>query len=178
MLGMRHVQRYVVNVSKRSELPEDLLLALHREVNTQIASGKYNQSSLGEAAGCSQGAINKIAKRPEAGREIAEKLLKPLGFRSFQELVKKHKTKVFANDIAIILRDYPKLEETLRRTTDTQWEIDHLVSLILSLRKHPQLSRPDGEPVRGTWAEMLDEIAEGREPMVLRAVLDLRGESR
>lgn len=159
-----------MDVRKRTELPEETLRALQMEVLAQVGRGKkFNQSSLAKAAKLAQAAIHKVVARGEAGRDVAEALLKPLGFKNLEELVKKHKTLATANDLAIYLHEYPPLAETLRKDP-TRWPVDTLVRLVVRLRMEPNLSRADKQPSHGTWSELLDEEASGREPKVLETI--------
>jgi hypothetical protein len=168
MLGDAAAQHYVVRVG-RTQLPPHVSEALRLEVEAQIAAGIFNQSTLAKAAKVSQPAVYKITARGEGGIEVGEKILKALGYATFDELIKKHQTRATANDVAIYLQKYPRLAETLREEA-TRWSIETLQRLIIDLRRAPRLHGGDGEPLHGTWAEWLDEVERGDEPKVLRAV--------
>jgi predicted transcriptional regulator len=159
VLGGFGPQTYGGSVSRqRTELSREILDALRLEVTAQIRAEKWSQSSLAAKAGYSQPAVSKVMRGLGVGREVAEALLKHLGFSSFDELVAKHRTAVTANDVAVFLDKYKGLAETLREDP-TRWDIGVLSKVIVDARRDPPRSRPDGHLVTGSWREVLDETA-------------------
>lgn len=51
----------------------------------------------------------------------------------------------------------PKLVSEIENKPMKDWRVWHLASLVHDLGEHPSLATDDGNPIRGTWTDMLDE---------------------
>lgn len=120
------------------------------------------QSSVAKDVKMSQPMVGKAMNRAELGQDFARAFLRTYRLDA-EKLIAKHNTRTTAGDLVRRLKDLPALEEAVLANSG-RWSADVLIRLVGSLKHTPTLARPDGKPTRGTWEEMLDEIADGQLP--------------
>lgn len=161
-----------MDVSTGPVVPKDLRQAIQAELLEMRAKGA-TQGDIAARVEMSQGMVSKAMARGELGQDFANAFLRAYRHGDGEKLVAKHGTRVTAGDVVRQIRRLPALEEAILGNSG-RWPADALVRLVASLKKSPTLARPDGMPTRGTWEAMLDEAAEGHEPVVVGGVQRFR----
>lgn len=142
-------------MSTRPQLPLSHRLALHREVVERKADG-LSVAELARKAGVSQPAAQKVFKGPDVGADVAERLVKALGFKSMDELVLKHETRLTAGDVVNVLKKYDALVRTIEADSG-RWDAARLLEVIAEVKQAPPRATPDGRLLEGSsWRAVLD----------------------
>jgi hypothetical protein len=149
-----------------------LRLAIQAEILAMKKAKGATQSSIAKDVKMTQPMVGKAMNRAELGQDFARVFLRTYRLDA-ERLIAKHGTRTTAGDLVRRLRDLPALEETVLANSG-RWTAEALVRLIFSLKRDPTLARPDGLPTRGSWEEMLDEVAEGRLPATVGGLVEFR----
>lgn len=148
---------------------------LHERWKEAREAAGLGVNELGRIARLSQG----VASRAESGEQepgldiivrAAEAMGVTAGWLAFGEEPRARGSKdamkllaLSANSFVSRLLRLPKLVGEVERRPQKAWKVGHLVGLVHDLVDEPTLATADGDPTRGTWADLLDEKA-GRVP--------------
>lgn len=142
-------------MSTRPQLPLSHRLALHREIVERKQRG-LPVAELARLAGVSQPAAQKAFKGPDVGADVAEKLVRALGFKSIDDLVRKHETRLTAGDVVRVLKKYDALVKAIEADSG-RWDAARLLEVVAEVKDAPPRATPDGRLLDGSsWRDVLD----------------------
>lgn len=142
---------------------EELRLAIQAELHERLAD--TSQAKLAKRIRLKQATVSKAQRYAELGQEFAEKFLAAFHLDD-EELIKKHRTRVTAWDVALLLQKNQDLFATIAAEPE-RWPATRLLSATAKIKRSTTFTAADGRVNVASWRAILDGADDADTPVLL-----------